>query len=66
MNAFPPRVIIEKVSNVFIDCLVGVYSGGLGPDRAPRQWGRSQEKKQQEGRGGYSIDRQKGRGRAHL
>jgi hypothetical protein len=59
MNAFPPRVIIEKVSNVIIDCSVGVYSGGLGPDRAPRQWGRSQEKEQQAGRWGYSINRQK-------
>ncbi len=53
------RVMIEKVSNVVIDCSVGVYSGGLGPDRAPRQWGRSQEKKQQAGGGGYSINRQK-------
>ncbi len=59
MHAFSQHVIIEKVSNVVIQCSVGVHSGGLGPDRAPRQWGRSQEEEQQAGRGGYSINRQK-------
>jgi hypothetical protein len=56
---FPCVSFMEKASNVVINCSVGVYSGGLGPDWAPRQRGRSQEKEQQAGRGGYSINRQK-------
>jgi hypothetical protein len=59
MHALPHHVIKEEISNVVINCSVGVYSGGLGPDWAPRQRGRSQEKEQQAGRGGYSINRQK-------